>query len=229
MRIVHLAALQFLSLTLTTRLTRFLSFLSADPKLQHIFWIVEWKWSKIPTCWAGRGGEAQPTRGLRTSFGCLSSVHPQDWNLLKHLSLAASAHSTCPGLGKGAIETNLYWRLNVILPRASSNEVILWLGEKPWRAPISEAFPPDSAPSGRAPVGVRPFSCRTCSDSSLIGHIRGAVTRHDPTILSPEHREYSGHFPDGSNFVPNYFFSDLSLTYGEDNKWEKIFLWTRYN
>ena len=32
-----------------------------------------------------------------------------------------------------------------------------------WRLP----FPPDKAPKGRAPVGVRPLSCRTDSDSSL--------------------------------------------------------------
>ena len=52
-------------------------------------------------------------------------------------------------------------------PLASSKEVILWWGENPCSAPISEVFPPDSAPSGRAPVGVSPFSCNTCSDSSL--------------------------------------------------------------
>merc|ERR1719483_372387 len=50
---------------------------------------------------------------------------------------------------------------------ASSKEVILWFGEKPWRAPIREVLPPDKAPSGRAPVGVSPFNCNTCSDSSL--------------------------------------------------------------
>ena len=32
---------------------------------------------------------------------------------------------------------------------------------------LREAFPPDKAPKGRAPVGVRPLSCRTDSDSSL--------------------------------------------------------------
>ena len=58
-------------------------------------------------------------------------------------------------------------------PLASSKEVILWLGENPCRAPISEALPPERAPRGRAPVGVRPLSCRTCSDSSLI--LRGYV------------------------------------------------------
>ena len=52
-------------------------------------------------------------------------------------------------------------------PLASSKEVILWFGENPCSAPIREAFPPDRAPRGRAPVGVRPLSCRTCSDSSL--------------------------------------------------------------
>ena len=68
------------------------------------------------------------------------------------------------------------------LPLASSKEVILWLGENPWRAPISEAFPPERAPSGKAPVGVRPFSWRTCSDSSL--------TRRD-YIRSDNHYYYS--------------------------------------
>lgn len=63
----------------------------------------------------------------------------------------------------------------------------MWLGEKPCRARKSknsirttyleywhcflplfkDAFPPDNAPKGRAPVGVRPFSWRTDSDSSL--------------------------------------------------------------
>ena len=52
-------------------------------------------------------------------------------------------------------------------PLASSKEVILWLGENPCSAPIREALPPESAPRGRAPVGVRPLSCKTCSDSSL--------------------------------------------------------------
>ena len=32
---------------------------------------------------------------------------------------------------------------------------------------LSEAFPPDNAPKGRAPVGVKPFSWSTDSDSSL--------------------------------------------------------------
>ena len=32
---------------------------------------------------------------------------------------------------------------------------------------LSEAFPPERAPKGRAPVGVRPFNWRTDSDSSL--------------------------------------------------------------
>ena len=32
---------------------------------------------------------------------------------------------------------------------------------------LREALPPESAPSGRAPVGVRPFNCKTDSDSSL--------------------------------------------------------------
>ena len=53
------------------------------------------------------------------------------------------------------------------LPLASSKEVILWLGENPCSAPIREALPPERAPRGRAPVGVRPLSCKTCSDSSL--------------------------------------------------------------
>uniref|UniRef100_A0A182QEW1 Uncharacterized protein n=1 Tax=Anopheles farauti TaxID=69004 RepID=A0A182QEW1_9DIPT len=51
-------------------------------------------------------------------------------------------------------------------PFASANEVILWLGEKPCRALCSDCLPPDRAPSGNAPVGVRPFSCSTDSDSS---------------------------------------------------------------
>lgn len=52
-------------------------------------------------------------------------------------------------------------------PLASAKDVILWLGEKPCRAFFSEDFPPESAPSGRAPVGVNPFNCSTDSDSSL--------------------------------------------------------------
>ncbi len=72
-------------------------------------------------------------------------------------------------------------------PLASANDVILWLGEKPWRAKIwrsvrdwkatkkikvkipflSDVFPPDSAPNGNAPVGVKPLSWSTDSDSSL--------------------------------------------------------------
>ena len=32
---------------------------------------------------------------------------------------------------------------------------------------MREVFPPERAPSGRAPVGVSPFNCNTCSDSSL--------------------------------------------------------------
>lgn len=32
---------------------------------------------------------------------------------------------------------------------------------------LSEIFPPDKAPNGNAPVGVRPFNCKTDSDSSL--------------------------------------------------------------
>ena len=45
--------------------------------------------------------------------------------------------------------------------------MILWLGLNPWRAPIRLVFPPERAPRGRAPVGVNPFNCSTCSDSSL--------------------------------------------------------------
>ena len=45
--------------------------------------------------------------------------------------------------------------------------MILWLGLNPWRAPIRLVFPPERAPKGRAPVGVNPFNCSTCSDSSL--------------------------------------------------------------
>jgi len=50
---------------------------------------------------------------------------------------------------------------------ASSKLVILWLGLNPWRAPMRLVFPPERAPRGRAPVGVKPFNCSTCSDSSL--------------------------------------------------------------
>lgn len=34
---------------------------------------------------------------------------------------------------------------------------------------LSDAFPPDNAPNGKAPVGVNPFNCNTDSDSSLWG------------------------------------------------------------
>ena len=33
---------------------------------------------------------------------------------------------------------------------------------------IRESLPPDRAPTGNAPVGVRPFNCKTDSDSSLL-------------------------------------------------------------
>lgn len=32
---------------------------------------------------------------------------------------------------------------------------------------FNEVFPPDNAPSGKAPVGVKPFNCSTLSLSSL--------------------------------------------------------------
>jgi hypothetical protein len=52
-------------------------------------------------------------------------------------------------------------------------------------------LPPDRAPSGSAPVGVRPFSCSTDSDSSLqqrqnFSQIRVLSTRvadQDPTWI----------------------------------------------
>lgn len=56
-------------------------------------------------------------------------------------------------------------------PLASANDVILWFDEKPCSAFFSDDLPPESAPNGRAPVGVNPFSCNTDSDSSLKGHI----------------------------------------------------------
>lgn len=52
-------------------------------------------------------------------------------------------------------------------PFASANEAILWLGENPCNAFVSDVLPPDKAPSGSAPVGVKPFNCSTDSDSSL--------------------------------------------------------------
>ena len=58
-------------------------------------------------------------------------------------------------------------QLIVLLTLASANDVILWFGENPCKALLSELFPPERAPSGSAPVGVRPFNCRTDSDSSL--------------------------------------------------------------
>lgn len=33
---------------------------------------------------------------------------------------------------------------------------------------LSVSLPPDKAPKGRSPLGVRPFNCRTLSLSSLI-------------------------------------------------------------
>ncbi len=59
---------------------------------------------------------------------------------------------------------DLHRSLNTL---ASANEVILWLGENPCSALFSDALPPERAPRGSAPVGVRPFSCNTDSDSSL--------------------------------------------------------------
>jgi len=35
---------------------------------------------------------------------------------------------------------------------------------------LRDVFPPDSAPRGKEPVGVKPFSCRTLSLSSLKGN-----------------------------------------------------------
>ena len=58
------------------------------------------------------------------------------------------------------------------LPLASSKLVILWLGLNPWRAPIRLVFPPERAPRGSAPVGVKPFNCSTCSDSSLHKYLK---------------------------------------------------------
>ena len=70
--------------------------------------------------------------------------------------------------------TRVIWRRRegkqiflITLTLASANDVILWFGENPWRALLSELFPPERAPSGSAPVGVSPFSWRTDSDSSL--------------------------------------------------------------
>lgn len=37
---------------------------------------------------------------------------------------------------------------------------------------LNESLPPDNAPTGKAPVGVRPFNCRTDSDSSLSDEIK---------------------------------------------------------
>jgi len=35
---------------------------------------------------------------------------------------------------------------------------------------LRDVFPPDSAPRGKEPVGVKPFNCRTLSLSSLKGN-----------------------------------------------------------
>merc|ERR1719470_125897 len=54
------------------------------------------------------------------------------------------------------------WTLTKLL---LNMKILIWireLGENPWRAPMRDVFPPDRAPSGRAPVGVSPFNCRTC-------------------------------------------------------------------
>ena len=88
--------------------------------------------------------------------GALGGVSSRRHPLVQHVKVCGDAHQR-------------QWLRNKTLytPLASSKEVILWWGENPCSAPISEVFPPDSAPSGRAPVGVSPFSCNTCSDSSL--------------------------------------------------------------
>ena len=96
---------------------------------------------------------------------------------------------------------------------ASANDVILWFGENPCRALLSELFPPERAPSGSAPVGVRPFNCRTDSDSSLEigGEIKcTSVLKVDTNsekgcrldnFNSPQYGEHSRHLSDCSDFV----------------------------
>ena len=88
---------------------------------------------------------------------------------LSEASFLGGIRSFCMSRSRGGQIVNLFntTGYSESLPLASSKEVILWLGEKPWRAPMRDVFPPDRAPSGRAPVGVNPFNCRTCSDSSL--------------------------------------------------------------
>ena len=106
---------------------------------------------------------------LRTCSCYSAWAHPLGCSLLRHLSSAAYAHSADQGLKKWGFREAVDYIIILLLcsPLASSKEVILWLGENPCRAPINEALPPERAPRGSAPVGVRPFSCRTCSDSSL--------------------------------------------------------------
>ena len=74
------------------------------------------------------------------------------------------------------------------LPLASTKEVILWLGEKPCSALQMLALPPERAPRGRAPVGVKPFSCSTDSDSSLTNKGEKMKTRiefQDTRLTTP--------------------------------------------
>jgi len=73
---------------------------------------------------------------------------------------------TCRGGGASSLRGGMR-SLMASRPLASSNEVILWVGEKPWRAFRRVSLPPDRAPSGKEPVGVRPLSWSTLSLSSL--------------------------------------------------------------
>lgn len=78
--------------------------------------------------------------------------------------------------------------------------------------------PPDRTPRGRVPVGVRPFSCRTLSFSSLLNththtHVILKVLKlfpgdHRRKGVAPEHREDASHLSDGPDLVSDHLLSD---------------------
>ncbi len=86
---------------------------------------------------------------------------------------------------------------------------------------LKDAFPPESAPRGKAPVGVSPLSCRTDSDSSLekialtlslYMLISTSISILEKIlILSPQNREDTSHFSNRTNLITNDFFTFTSL------------------
>lgn len=92
---------------------------------------------------------------------------------------------------------------------------------------FSDVLPPDKAPNGNAPVGVRPFSCNTDSDSSLcfwgigyilrwcfyLSHISFHCFRFSGGFASspniPQHGENARHLADGPDLVADHFLAQI--------------------